>query len=100
HALLFAPRELRRLVMHPPRQPEHLRYHLETMRIKSVAMNELRDSNVTLGGQRGKQIESLKNEPDLVPPKFCSLRVAQLRQVVAIYQHFAACRLREPADHI
>ena len=72
------------------RQVQHFRYDIESVRIESVAMNKLRDSDVALGGQRRQQIESLKHETDFAAAEFGALSVAHVGQIVAVNQHFAA----------
>ena len=70
------------------------------MRIEAVAVNELRDGDVALGVQRGKQIKSLEHETDFVPAQFGARGVAHLGEVVAVHEDVAARGLRKAADHV
>ena len=86
--------------METPAQAEHLRHHVEAVGVESVAMNELRDGDIALGRECGKQIEALENETDFVAAQFGAGRIGQRREVIAVDQNFAARRLGQPADHI
>ena len=67
---------------------------------KAVAVNVLRDGDIAFGGERRKQIKTLKNETDLVAAELGSLGIAHRRKIVAIDQNFAARSLGQAADHV
>src|SRR5215469_3655301 len=86
--------------MQPPSQAEHLRDHVETVRVIAVAVNELRNGDVALGSQCGEEIEALENETDFRAAELGAGGVAQRGEVVAVNENFAARRLRQAADYV
>src|SRR5581483_5010752 len=99
-SLLLASGHFRRFVIQPPFQSEQLRHHLETVRIKTISVNVLRDRDVAFRSQRRQQIEALEHKADLVPSKFRPLGVAHRRQFIPVHEHFPSRSLRQPADHV
>ena len=87
-------------MVQPPSEAEHLRDNVEAVRVEAVTMNELRDGDVALCGESGKQVETLENEADFAAAEFGARGVAQLREIIAVDQDFAARRLRQAADDI
>src|SRR6267142_1719787 len=100
HALLLAAGHFRRFVSEAAVQAKHFGDYIETVRIKAVAVNILSDSDVTLGGEGGKQVETLKHEADFAAAKFGAFGVAHLGQIVAVDQHFSARSLRQAANDV
>ena len=86
--------------MQASRQPEHLRDDVEAVRIEPVTMNKLRDGDISFGRQSREQIESLKDEADLVAAQFGTRCVAQFGEVIPVDQHFAARGLGQAANHV
>ena len=43
--------------------------------VRAVSMNALGQPQIALGGERGKQIETLKDKSDLSPPNVGSFRI-------------------------
>src|SRR5439155_12007687 len=78
-ALLLAARELRREVLpavpeaHPP---EQLAGTLPRGLI-AVPRDQRREQHVLLGGERGQEVEELKDEADPLPAQAGQLRIAQ-----------------------
>ena len=56
HTLLLATGKLRRPVMQPAGESQHIRDDFETMRIKAVAINVLGDSNISKGVKVDKKL--------------------------------------------
>src|SRR5208283_4732303 len=100
HTLLFPTRHFRWPVLKTAVETEHFGHHGETMWIEAITMNVLGDGNIALGGKRGKQIEALKDEPDLVPAQLSALRVGHGGKIVAVDQNLATRSLREAADDV
>ena len=100
YALLLAAGEFRGFVVQTPCQTEHLRHNIEAVRVESVAMNKLRDGDIPFGRQSREQIESLKDEADLVAAQFGTRCVAQFGEVIPVDQHFAARGLGQAANHV
>src|SRR6266850_1160600 len=98
YALLLAAGKFGRLMVKPPGEAKHLRDDIETVRVKAVAMNELRDGDVALCRKGREQIEALEDEADLVAAQFGARCVTQGRQIIAVYQDLPTGRLRQPAD--
>src|SRR5689334_23370464 len=65
-ALLFAAGQFERFVMQLVLESEQSQDFAASLRIAAaVAVNSLRQSEISFGGQRWKKIESLKDEADL-----------------------------------
>src|SRR6266852_717680 len=100
HSLLLAARKLGGLVVQAPLQAQHFGNHVEAVGIEAIAMDELRDGDVALGGQSGQQIETLENEANFMPPQLGTRRVTELRQIVAVDEDMPAGGLRQSAYHV
>src|SRR5215472_3796946 len=100
NTLLLASREFGWFVLKAARQAEHLGNHVEAVRIETVAVNKLRDSDIAFCGERRKQVEALKDETDLAATELGARGIGQSRKVIAVNEDLAARRLREPADYI
>jgi hypothetical protein len=70
------------------------------MGIEAVAMNVLRDGDVSFGGESGKKIEALEDETDFVAAQFGALGIGHSGEVVAVDENAAAGGLRQAADHV
>src|SRR4051812_29791413 len=85
----------------PPGDSQHLRDLLEQFSVYAVlAGNLARNLNVSLGSQRGEQIEFLEDKADLLLAHFCALRVRKLSKIFAIDCHAAGGGPRKPAQNI
>ena len=82
------------------RASPHLSDDLEAMGIEAVAMNVLRDGDVSLGGESGKKIEALEDETDFVAAQFGALGIGHSGEIVAVDENAAAGGLRQAADHV
>src|ERR1700675_4001518 len=86
--------------MHAAGKAEHLRDDFKAVGIKAVAVNELRDGDVALGGERGEQVEALEDEADFAAAQFGARGIAHFREVVAIDENFSLGGLGESADDV
>ena len=100
HALLFAAGKLRRLVLQAAAQAEQIGDDLEAMRIESVSVNVLGQSDVVVRVESGEQIKTLKDEADFVAAQQSARGIAHGREVVAIEKHASGGGLREAANHV
>src|ERR1700722_7048033 len=99
-ALLLAAGKRGRVVMQAALETQHFRDDIEAVRVEAVSVNELRDRDITLRRQRGKQIKSLEDETNLVAAEFRARCVAHFGEIVAVDKNVAARSLRESTDHV
>src|SRR5271155_1012626 len=99
-ALLFATGKLGRLVLEAAAQAEKVRDDLEAVRIESISVNVLGQSDVVVRVESGEQIKTLKDEADFVATQQSARRVAHGGEVVAIEQHAPGGGLREAANYV
>ena len=100
YALLFAARKFRRLMFQTIAQAEKICDDLEAMRIESISMNVLSQSDVVVRIESGEQIKTLKDEADFVAAKQSARGIAHGGEVVAIEEHAPGGSLREAANHV
>jgi hypothetical protein len=74
--------------------------NFETVRIETVAVDELSDGDISPGGQSGKKIKSLEDEPDLTAAQLGALGVAHGSQIVAIHKDAAFRGFGQAANYI
>lgn len=72
----------------------------ETVRIETVAVDELSNGDIASGGQGGKKIEALEDEPDLTAAQLGSLGVTHGGQIVAIHEDAAFRGFGQAANYI
>src|SRR5579863_8476688 len=100
HALLFAARHFGWLVSEAAVEAEHFGDDVEAMGIEAVAMNVLGDGDIAFGGERGEEVEALKDEADFAAAELGALGIAHFGQIVAVNKHSAFRGLRQPADDV
>ena len=76
---------------------------LDTLAVRGVmvyAGDVARDLDVAFGGQRGQQVEFLKDEADFRAPQAGAVGVGQLGEVDAVDDDAAGVGVREPAENV
>ena len=97
-ALLFAARELRRIVVRAAGQAHLVEQRPRPPSRIGRARNFHRYRDVFVRGQRRNQVEELKHESDFLSPQLRQRVFAQARDVDAVDQHVPARRRVEPRD--
>ena len=100
YALLFTAGKLRGLVLQAAAQAEEIGNDLEAVRIESISVNVLGQSDVVVRIESGEQIETLKHEADFVTAKQSARGIAHGGKVVAIQEHASGSGLCETANHV
>ena len=68
HTLLLATGKFRRFVLEASREAQKVCGNLETVGVKPIAVNELRDRDIAFGGERWQEIKTLEDKPNLAVP--------------------------------
>src|SRR3984893_19168178 len=79
---------------------QHFGDYVEAVRVEAVAVNELGDGDVALGGQGGQQIETLENEIDLVAAELGARGITELGPIVPVHQDAASRGLCQSANNV
>ena len=87
-------------MLQPFGQAQHFSDDLETVRVKSIAVNVLGDGDISAGVQRRQKVKSLEDKADLESPQLGSLGVAHGGQIVSVHQDAAPGSLRQAPEHI
>ena len=98
--LLLAPGELGGLVMKSFAKAKKIGDHFETVRIETISVNMLSESDVVIGVQSREQIETLKDESHFVAAEQSAFGIAHRGEIIAVQQHAPACGLRQTANHM
>lgn len=99
-ALLFTTGKFSGAVIEAFFDAEHPRDDLEAVRIEAVAMNVLRDGDISLGSEGRKKVEALEDESDFVTAQLGTLGVGHRGEIVAVDKNAAARSLCQTADDV
>jgi hypothetical protein len=100
YALLFTAGKLGGFVLQTAAQAEEIGNDLKAVGIESISVNVLGQSDVVVGIESGKQIETLKDEADFVAAQQSARGVAHGSEVVAIEEHASGGGLCEASNHV
>ena len=102
HALLLAAGELIRFVPPPLRQPDQRQEGIDPflVEVDLLPVDQQRQGDVFLGGQRRQEVEKLEDETDVVAPDECCLPVVQDREAFARQGDLAGGGAIQPAEEV
>ena len=98
HALLFAARQLRRIVMRAPGQADFLEQRAARVRGSATPAISIGTATFSYAVSDGNQVEELKDEADLLAAQPRQRVLAEPRDVDAVDQHRSGGRRIEAGD--
>ena len=87
-------------MLQPAFEAQHFGDDIEAVRVVTIAVNELRDSDIAFGGERRQKIEALEHEADFVAAQLGARGVTHRGQIVAVDQTLSPGGLRQPANDV
>ena len=75
-------------------ESKHFYHNIETVWIESIAVNVLRDSDISIGIESGQEIKTLEDKTNFVAAEFGALAIRHFRQVISVHQDLTTCSAR------